>query len=227
MDVKHISSVSELYGAICSRLGEGTDLRDVVTVEPTSAERKLCETGASEWTNALLNIVLDLGMARGFQVYPPKQYELSCNTGKNKHAGEWLYDACWTRYPDNRSLVAHLEEVANGKVHGRVRYLELACESEWGGREAVIDDFAKLVESRARYKVLFFNFDPKGGDGGFDCIVRLCQALAQSDSGDSHYLLMGWERNASLCDRRHHDYCLAGPSERVWLPTWHFGKGGE
>lgn len=179
--------------------------------------KKLNPRGAAEWTNVLINTVLTLGHSQGFEVWPRRYYLGPTSKGlRNRRYGglpddrsEWLFDATWTRYPDLPTWVEHLRDPQRT---GPVAGVQLACESEWGGKStpsalvpAVLDDFAKLVECRAKLKLLFFSYlRPRaGGDaaGTFEDVVGLCQTLAETDDSEAGYLLMGWPFDLSWAAR--------------------------
>ncbi len=171
-------------------------------------------TSAAEWTNALLNIVLELGRDEyGYEVWP-QEYHLSARTKRNAHyvgnktldRGEWQFDACWTRYPELTKWVMDLRDPKLPASHSAG--IELACESEWfqnrgaeKGVAAILDDFAKLVESRARFKLMFFDYRDRDGFGSYEDIKKLCEKLIKTDNGGGHYLLMAWPDDTHWDDR--------------------------
>ncbi|MFO0581656.1 MAG: hypothetical protein U0229_05255 [Anaeromyxobacter sp.] len=206
--MKRVPTGQEFLASFDKALAERTLSRAVKCRE--AAAVTLNDRGAPEWTNALLNIVVSIGKNLGYDVYPSR-YVLNATKrnsryGEDGDVGEWLYDACWTRYPSNAGLVRHLRAVQSGEAKRHERYLDLACESEWGGKtrdlhvQAVVDDFAKLVECRAPLKVMIFGYH-KSGEGSFEDLVGMLGALAQSDSVRADYVLLGWEDSARWAER--------------------------
>ncbi len=93
------------------------------------------------WTNELRKRFISLGLKEDYKVYTTFGENLG------QAGGEWLYDLCWLKYDQHRDVSVdyeHLQEVV------------LAMESEWGNVSAVIDDFHKLLQSTAKYRVLSF-----------------------------------------------------------------------
>src|SRR5271157_2782413 len=94
-----------------------------------------------QWTEELKKRFINLGREEGFRVYTT----IAADSGQA--GGEWLYDLCWLKYdqPKDESVeYPHLGEVV------------LAMESEWGDTGALIDDFHKLLQSTARYRLMIF-----------------------------------------------------------------------
>jgi hypothetical protein len=94
-----------------------------------------------EWSNEIKKRFINLGLKEGYRVHST----LGENLGQA--GGEWLYDLTWLKYDQHRDVSVdyeHLQEVV------------LAMESEWGNVSAVIDDFHKLLQSTAKYRVLSF-----------------------------------------------------------------------
>lgn len=160
---------------------------------------------------------LELGVKRGFSVYPRAYYFARAKLGKNAKfdsprrdtdRGEHLVDASWTSYPDDRT--AWVAELRAGQRRGR--RIELACESEWAtsryGRTlppdfhvaALLDDFSKLTELRARLKVMIFSFLSEDG-ATFPEIVEILKAAAAPLAADESYVFFGWPWNAHWPDR--------------------------
>lgn len=74
-------------------------------------------------------------------------YYVCSSGGDDADWGEWLYDHCWLDYAKN-DLGQH--------QWGKFNAIILAVESEWGSEAAVLDDFEKLLQSRAQYKLMIF-----------------------------------------------------------------------
>lgn len=197
-----------------------TSLNSALVYRSDAAGCSFKEAGSAEWTNALQNILLEMGNESGFHVYPRRRYFARSSRGTNctfdrpearkDDRGEWLVDACWTRYPDSKDWVRALRSGSAPKEGG----LALACESEWAsGRfgiqdgethvSLVLDDFAKLVDLRASLKILIFAFQPDLADdiAGFGDIVALCRRIAEPVNQGEEYLLMGWPSSATWAER--------------------------
>lgn len=202
-----------------ARLASAAKLESALTFRSDAAGCAVKPAGSAEWTNALLNMVLGLGVALGFQVYPRRKYFARKSRGTNSDfdrpmrgddRGEWLVDAAWGRYDGGADWVDALRAAPPRKAHDLV----LACESEWaagryGAQSAdehvalVLGDFAKLVDVRASLKVMIFSFLPQTPNGvaSFDDIVNLCGAAATPIAPGEHYLLFGWPFDASWDER--------------------------
>lgn len=177
--------------------------------------------GNAEWTNVLLNTVLELGVEHGFTPYPRRLYFRRPRRGvvtnskydvppRSGDRGEYLFDASWTTYP--RTDREWLAEIARGPAPGA--RLRLICESEWvssvRGPTAVDDhrlrvlyDFAKLVDVSAPVRVLLFTFMERG-DASFEALAALCAKAAgarEHDDPSAGYALLGWPRSAWWEDR--------------------------
>ncbi len=86
---------------------------------------------STEWTRAIKNEIGRLGSSLGYEVYAS-----SCDFAKD---GEWLFDLTWADYDNDQYL----------------RSIPLALESELMPSQ-VIDDFCKLLVSRAEHRVMVF-----------------------------------------------------------------------
>ncbi len=223
------ADVERAYDPIMERLPTAEELRDQLLTEirrkedlAAAIQWKPGETGrvepdgGGEWTNALLNIVLDEGRRRKYLVYPAGCYFYVRNDrggnakygGREDDDGEWMVDACWTTYPPGpyRNWIEGLRENRVGRC-GMV----LACESEWAiGQHgslpadhhvnAVMEDFAKLTELRAPLKLMIFAFQVKR-EPTFETFVELfTKATAPVADGEA-YLYMGWPSDATWPQR--------------------------
>jgi hypothetical protein len=229
MTTTPVPSPGDLQDAFLRQLATVTDLSAGLTFRRDAAGCMVKSAGSAEWTNILLNILLEMGAACGFEVYPRRKYFVrrgqtkSGDTVRRGYAkncdydrppqpddrGEWLLDACWTRYPAQQAWVERLRREPGVQHSG----ILLACESEWASSQfgqldpdahvsAVLDDFAKLVDIRASLKVLFFSFQPKAeGVANFDDIVSLCRVVASPVAATEHYLLFGWPYTATWPER--------------------------
>lgn len=182
----------------------------------TNRRRKVSQVGSAEWTNVLMNVLQELGFAYGYKVWP-RRYYLSAATGPFRNCrldgraddrGEWMLDACWTQYAMLKEWAQAVRDTPSGESPPAGIYL--ACESEWGAGkarvarvDAILDDFAKLVEVRAKVKVLFFGFDEDGekSKSTFGDITTFCDRIASTDTTGANYLLIGWPNSAKWDER--------------------------
>lgn len=214
-----IASADAVRKGILTRLAAAGKLESALTFRSDAVGCAVKPAGSAEWTNALLNMVLDLGVAMGFQVYPRRKYFARTRRGTNSDfdrpmrgddRGERLVDAAWGRYDGGAGWV----DALRAGPPREARDLLLACESEWAsgrfGKQPanehvalVLGDFAKLVDVRASLKVMIFSFLPPTPDGvgSFDDLVTLCQAAATPIAPGEHYQLFGWPFDASWDER--------------------------
>jgi hypothetical protein len=200
-------------------------LRDAIVIRSDSASSLTKEGGSAEWTNALQNLLLELGIELGFHVFPRRRYFSRGKLGSNSthdrpergdDIGEYILDVSWTRYPRTIEWLESLRAPVGAALEPG---LVLACEGEWAAgrfgkleREehvaAVLDDFAKLTDVRAARKVLIFAFQPadRASIADFDDIVALCKRAVGAITPGEQYLLLGWpfdavweQRLTSLC----------------------------
>ena len=221
MTAPSVPSAEDFKDVFVKRLSLADDLHSALIFRSDAQSCRVRLAGSAEWTNALLNIVLQIGADLGFHVYPRRKYFARMSKGTNcdfdrpqrrrDDCGEWLVDASWTRYPSPDSWVQSLRKEPQTVSRGLV----LACESEWGegpfGARAtpethvssVLDDFAKLVDLRAPLKVMFFGFltDTQNGIAGFKDIATLCGKVAAPVEPTERYLLFGWPYYAAWNER--------------------------
>ncbi len=211
---KRIKNIAELERIILNRLKN-----PAIQWKDSKLNRTVAGTSAAAWTNALLNMVLRLGQdAYHYQVWP-QGYLLnaqSMRNAKTEKRGEWQFDACWT----HPALTEWVDALRNDDQASPFAGIELACESEWfhkrgadKGVAAILDDFAKLVESRASFKLMFFDYLPDDGKGdsnpkrgSYEDIKTLCEKLIETDTSKACYLLMAWPVDAAWGPPRQ---CLA------------------
>lgn len=123
-------------------------------------------TGSAAWTRAIKNAIGRLGRDRDFEVFGAQ-----CDFENN---GEWVFDLAWFETDGDVALD-----------------MTLALESEWDPR-GVLEDFQKLLVSRARYRVMIF-WQPSEA-AWKRCEARLTDQIRRfkgSAPGD-RYLLCCW-----------------------------------
>jgi len=198
----------ELESAFRSALKAMSELNAALTFRSDATASVVMPAGSAEWTNALLNCLLRMGTQRGFNVYPRRLYFARESRASNSNydwpvsapddQGEYMLDACWTRYPQLVDWVQALQRGERGN-EGRIA---LACECEWASDVvAVLDDFAKLTELRAPLKILVFSFRRDQPTCDFASIVDLCRRAAEPIEAAENYLLWGWPFEATWPDR--------------------------
>lgn len=114
-----------------------------------------------EWTRQIANRICKLGKKLGYSVYS--------STEKEEDQKGWLYDVTWLKHNKNGSIV----------------YSPLILESEWGTFDEIRDDFAKLLLSRAKHRVMIFEQKPKK-----DIIKSLMEEVEKfsgSQKGDRYF----------------------------------------
>lgn len=143
-----------------------------------SAGRELTGTASCNrvWTEAVKKHVALVGKLHRYYV---------CSSAPSEfvNCGEWLYDLTWLKYMDDHNRSSPLASV------------ELALESEWGKPLDVLEDFQKLVQSRATTRVMVFQ---ARNDEQWESICRdlIAQTkdFARSEPGDT-YLLSAWRED--------------------------------
>lgn len=103
------------------------------------------ESTNTEWTREIKKRMVSLGQNLGFY---------TCASGVSDrtvcHWGEWLYDVAWVKYRKQEGTETGFDV---NDFHG----VALALESEWGDKRDVRDDFQKLVQAKADYKVMIWD----------------------------------------------------------------------
>lgn len=121
-----------------------------------------------EWTHRIKKKLVSLGHSQELK---------TCATGvcEASWPEEWLYDVVWLKATDKFEV----EDVV------------LVAEIEWGDTGDVWDDFQKLLQARARFRVMIF--DHKGELQ--NKLIQQIKKFEQSQTGD-RYLF------ASYADRK-------------------------
>jgi len=107
----------------------------------------------------------------------PKNYKTCATIGSSVKAdyGEWLYDLCWLEYGEHNDKCKY----------DYLRNVILTLESEWGNTSSVIDDFHKLLQAKAQYKVMIFQ--SKKPDDLFEYMIKNINDYWKKD--EEKYLL--------------------------------------
>ncbi|WP_028453845.1 hypothetical protein [Chitinilyticum aquatile] len=132
--------------------------------------------GESPWTIAVKMVIVKIGRDFGWLTAAN-----GCDSDEGK---EWLYDVVW--YQSDQAH--HITDVP------------LVAESEWGGEDAIKEDFEKLLVARSRYRVMVFQSESEEGVRNLFNRIRLwISKFHRTESGD-RYLLAGWAKSKWIFD---------------------------
>ena len=132
---------------------------------------------SSDWTRAIKNEIAKVGNQLGYEVYAS-----SCEFAKY---GEWIFDLTWADIDKDEYL----------------RSIPLALESEWIPSE-VLDDFCKLLVSRAKHRVMVFWAGNKTSmKSKIEEMVDEVKNSRMTESGD-RYLFTCWIEDVERFDFR-------------------------
>ena len=126
----------------------------------------------AEWTAAIKTALCDLGRTFQYWVYA----HAAEIPEANRDGGEWLYDVTWLDYAG--------DDLVN---------VPLVAECEWQGGHHMIDDFQKLLLSRADLRLMIFDGSHQPGS------LRTVENLARQVAGFAHsreddsWLFAAWE----------------------------------
>jgi hypothetical protein len=132
--------------------------------------------GETPWSVAVKGAIVSVGREFGWLTAAN-----GCETDEGK---EWLYDVVW--YQSDRA--GHMTDVP------------LVAESEWGGENAIKEDFEKLLVSRSRYRVMVFQADSEEAVRSIFQKMHLWIAKFHRTTVGDRYLLAGWARNHWIFD---------------------------
>ncbi|MBM9536188.1 hypothetical protein [Desulfobulbus alkaliphilus] len=127
--------------------------------------------GERPWSVAVKAAIVGVGREFGWLTAAN-----GCETDEGK---EWLYDVVW--YQSDRA--DHMTDVS------------LVAESEWGGENAIKEDFEKLLVSRSKYRVMIFQVDSDEAALRLFQKMRLWIAKFHRTNVGDRYLLAGWVNN--------------------------------
>ena len=130
---RKIAERKRWIGEISSTLGEM--LKD----------ESLKGVGDKAWTDKILLEFTQLGKKNRFHVAASK--------AQGAHWGEWGFDLCWRDYgrPD---LIDLPGDTNDWQVDDALKRIPLVLESEWGNLDEIVEDFEKILVSRAELRVL-------------------------------------------------------------------------
>ena len=133
--------------------------------------------GNTEWTKAVKTELCKIGR------------EFKCKVGAKRNEvekayrdfGEWLYDVTWLEYepkpfPDGLLIDVHL-----------------VAECEWGNFERIIEDFEKLLQARAGFRLMIFTGSNQANSG--EIAERLAERVREFKGSrvEDDWLLAAWE----------------------------------
>jgi len=181
------------------------------------------------WTNQIKTVVSRLALKEpspfsneGRPVDWSQGFAVSASSGPGRidATGEFMFDVCWHSYRNSGNRICNFRSCATkAKLVG----IELAFESEFGkiansetSMTLILDDFAKLRESRARLKVMLYLYHDNNKQDLLECMQSLADAHPVDLNPPDSYLLIG-----------------ASWSEHCWSPEnrgslWQFyGRAGD
>jgi hypothetical protein len=125
----------------------------------------------AKWTVAVKEALVSVGRSFGWLTAAN-----GCNSDEGK---EWLYDVVW--YQLDRA--GHMTDVP------------LVAESEWGGENAIKEDFEKLLVARSKYRVMVFQADSEDAVRNLFRKMRIWVSKFHCTRPGDRFLLVGWARN--------------------------------
>ena len=133
------------------------------------------------WTKEILTTLCKLGKELK---YKPWAAGRKPNRVPDKYSNgyEILYDASWWK----------LDDCDRDGCDRRLISVPMVAESEWGGREAVVYDFQKLLIARAKVRVMVYDAGvANGGDKAQYLLNRLCKLVGafNGTEGDTYLLI--------------------------------------
>jgi hypothetical protein len=148
-----------------------TDLRSTLQESLDGLNAQLTGRSACDktWTKEIKSKLVSIGNKKKLSCYASGVAGVT--------SGEWLYDLCWLHYSDETNI-------------GRI---ELAMESEWRlSFKEVRDDFVKLVQARARLRLMIWQSKNTGEfKNELDALIKQIHAFDDSQHGDA-YLFSCW-----------------------------------
>lgn len=162
------------------------------------------DVGWTEWTQAVLATLCEIGQNLGFYV--------CCGNAPNAESLGWLYDMTWLKY------TAHVTGVP--EAEGWLVGVPLVAESEWSSVGEIEDDFTKLLLARASVRLMICYDRHPGGPKGM--AKQLAEWVRRFDSTQAEdvYLLavLGWNDNLEAYGFQYFTLSLSGAA------TWPDGK---
>lgn len=140
--------------------------------------KELAGTGArpDPWTKKIMMRICTIGKEHNY-------YICASSVEPKPNHGEWLYDVCWLDWKK--------------KDPPRLKQVVLAAECEWGNDGDIYDDFEKLVQSRARLRVMIFTKkNEEAVNGMIDDLKACASGFEQRQPGDD-YLFCGYDNTKS------------------------------
>lgn len=131
------------------------------------------ESGA-HWTTIVNQVLMHLGEKLNYTVYTSEKH--------NPLFAEWLYDVIWSMDDTDKF----------GQTDWRkFRGLELICEVEWSGYDAILHDFTKLTVGNANHRVMIVaHHDEKINEDQWEYTRDMCVRASQYKFQNFNYLLI-------------------------------------
>ncbi|MBN2531604.1 MAG: hypothetical protein JXB88_01865 [Spirochaetales bacterium] len=129
------------------------------------------------WTLEIKKQFYELGKNKDYHVCTTKSDSIT------PHSGEWLYDLCWIIFNNDK----------NEYNYGYLKDIVLALECEWGNSDKIIDDFHKLLQTKAKYKIMIFQSTKP--EKLFEYMNKNINDYWKTN--DENYLLACYDRNVN------------------------------
>ena len=155
----------------------------------SDVERVLTEIAQNEqmrwkkrkgWTSEIMQKLADVVQSPPYDCIYVFAKNIKSNKQKTSWHGEWLYDLCWLQYDDN-----------DDSEH--ILRMPLALECEWGTDIDILEDFQKLLLSRAALRVMVFGENNESTEKTVQILKEQIKSY-RDGSPDDCYLLVGFEK---------------------------------
>ncbi len=117
------------------------EIKKILNEIPNNLKMQGIGDKETHWTHEIKKQFSIIGENKGYYVCTSKGNDIEI------HCGEWIYDQCWLKYSEEKTEDFNYEYLLD---------VFLVLESEWGNAGDVIDDFHKILQAKARYKVMIF-----------------------------------------------------------------------
>jgi hypothetical protein len=193
-----IPSIHDVFKKFCHALASASSLQGSVTHR--DAGYSALGDNRTAWTNVILNRLIDIGAGYQLVSWPERYfYGYGSNAiykdSQRRERGAHLLDLCWTNYPASRRAweiaLERREPIKSPRI-------VLACECEWGGQQAILDDFAKIADVKAPLKMMLFSTRP---NYDWNRLVWFCKTAARPIDENEKYLLVGWPSDCEWSNR--------------------------
>jgi hypothetical protein len=147
------------------------DVYQKITALLNEVPAKLPDAYDQDWTRCIKSELAELGAERDHIVY-------ANGIEAQQVRGEWVYDVTWAQESPDESGESNTKRIV------------LACECEWARNWGdVWDDFDKLLQSRADYRVFITHqFGGQSVDEITEKLIKRVDAYEQTSPGDTYLL---------------------------------------